>query len=136
MWRWSIPACTVIVFVFSVMSTASVWNKPSNSSFDPLSYHDGQVMALSDSLSRYFSSDDENSWVIVPAEHDLWPIMAGLVNRLDKYGWNVSVSSNFTFMTGIGTDVNDIPLYLVPDSCSIIPEREVLFHHENILICR
>ena len=136
MWRWIMQACTFIVIVFSILSTASIWNKPANSPFDPLFYHDEQVMALSDSLSHYFSTEDDSSWVIVPVEHDLWPVMAGLVNSLDKYGWNVSVSPDFTFMTGIGSDVNDIPLYLVPDSCIIIPEREVLFHHENILICR
>ena len=135
-WRWIIPVCTVIVFVFSILSAAAIWNKPVTSPFDPLSYHDGQVAALSDSLSRYFSTQDECGWVIVPAEHDLWPIMAGLVNSLDKNGRNVSISSDFAFMTGIEPDVDDIPLYLVPDSCSVRPGNEVLFHHENILICR
>jgi len=134
--RWIVPACTVIVFVFSIMSTASIWNKHSNSPFDPLSCHDEQVAVLSDFLSRYFSSQDECSWVIVPAEHDLWPIMAGLVNSLDKEGWDVYVHSDFAFITGIEPDANDIPLYLVNDSGSIRPGSEVLFHHENILICR
>lgn len=134
--RWVIPACTVIVLVFSLLNTASVWNKSPSSLFDPLSYHDEQVMALGDSLSHYFSTEDESGWVIVPAEHDLWPLMAGLLNSLDKEGWNVSVSPDFTFMTGIDSDADDIPLYIVPDSCSIPYGSEVLFRHANILICR
>ncbi len=93
-------------------------------------------MALGDSLSHYFSTEDESGWVIVPAEHDLWPLMAGLLNSLDKEGWNVSVSPDFTFMTGIDSDADDIPLYIVPDSCSIPYGSEVLFRHANILICR
>ena len=93
-------------------------------------------MALGDSLSHYFSTEDESDWVIVPAEHDLWPIMAGLVNILDKEGWNVSVPPDFAFMTGIGPEVKDIPLYLVPDSGSIPAGSGILFSHENILICR
>ena len=134
--RWVVPACTVIVFIFSILNTASVWNKPSGSPYDPLSYHNGQVMVLGDSLSHYISTQDDSGWVIIPAEHDLWPVMAGLVNSLDKEGWNVSVSPDFAFMTGIGPDVNDTPLYLVPDSCSIPAGSGILFRYENILICR
>ncbi len=134
--RWVIPACTVIVFIFSVLNTASVWNNTPSSPFDPLSYHDEQVMVLSDSLGHYFSTEDDSCWVIIPAEHDLWPVMAGLVNSLDKEGWNVSVSPDFTFMTGISPGVNDIPLYLIPDSCSIPAGSGILFRHENTLICR
>ncbi|RKZ06324.1 hypothetical protein DRQ25_14145, partial [Candidatus Fermentibacteria bacterium] len=88
--RWGIPACTVIVLVFSILNTASIWNKPPGSPYDPLFYHDGQVMALGDSLSHYISMQDENGWVIIPAEHDLWPVMAGLLNSLDKEGRHVS----------------------------------------------
>ncbi len=136
MWRWIIQVCSLIVIVFSILNTSSIWNKPANSPFDPLSYHDGQVMALSDSLSCYFSSQDECNWVIVPVQHDLWPIMTGLVNSLDKEGWNVNVASYFTFMTRIQQGVNDIQVYLVPDSCRIPHGSEILFRYENILIYR
>lgn len=127
---------TAIAIVFSILNTASIWDEPSSDSCDPLSYHNELVMNLSDSLNRYLSSQDDHSWMIVPAEHDLWPLMTGLVNSLDKEGWNVSVPSDFTFMTDIQPDENSVPLYIMSNSSGIHRDIEVLFGHDNILICR
>ncbi|MEN8209229.1 MAG: hypothetical protein ABFR50_08260 [Candidatus Fermentibacteria bacterium] len=135
-WHWIVQVSTIAVIVFSILNTASIWNKHADSPYDPLSCHDEKIMVLSDFLNSYLSSQNEHSWVITPVEHDLWPVMTGLVNSLDKQGWNVSVSSDFAFMTGTGPGVNDVPLYITYNSGGIPQGTEILFHHENILICR
>ncbi len=134
--KWIIRICTAIIIAFSILNTASIWRNPLRNVWDPLSYHDESVSNLSDSLSVYLSAQKDGCWTVVPAEHDLWPLMAGLVNNLDKEGWNVSVSADFAFMTDIKPERSAEPLYIHRDSAYIHPDAEILCGYENNLMYR
>jgi len=134
--QWTIRIGTGLVVTLSILNTVSIWNAPMENPLDPLSYNDEHVKVLSDSLSCYLSTQDPRSWVIVPVEHDLWPLMTGIVNLLDKDGWDVFVAADYAFMTGVQPNIEAVPIYLVSDSCGISHEGEVLFSCGNIQVRR
>ncbi len=91
----------LILGFMAFLNTSSIWKDRPGPAWDPLRYGDVSLARMADSLEGSLSSDSASSYVLVPQEHDLWPVMTGLLNRLDKRGISVYVPSEYSFMTGM-----------------------------------
>ena len=96
--RWVVSS---VLVVFSVSNTLSVSTRRGEGIFDPLSLHNRELKILCESLVCEIDSSGTGSWRVSPVEHHDWPLMAGLVNCLQKRGMEARVTEEFVFMTGV-----------------------------------
>lgn len=104
--------------------------------YDPLDVHDERIRPLSDTLSLHLDSLEGGSWFIRLGDHDLWPVMAGIVNRLSKQGYDVEIDPVYSFMTAVSPDSSAGPLFLTSDTMTGPFEFEVLVESDGILLKR
>ncbi len=86
---------------------------PHAGAYDPLGYEDESVRVLSAGLERYFSAHPGGCWYLEPSPRDLWPVAAGVVNRLAKNGHDVHLDPYFSGLVGVSTPVSAKGLLLV-----------------------
>lgn len=80
--------------------------------FDPLCYHDEDVAELSDRLGAFLAVEGDRSWFLEPAPRELWPVSAGVVNRLAARGEDIHPDPFFGSLVGTAPPQNAIPLVL------------------------
>ncbi len=68
--------------------------------FDPLGYHDEQVESLSAELAPLLGAQSGRSWFLEPVPRELWPVSAGVVNRLCSRGHDINLDAFFGSLVG------------------------------------
>ena len=97
----AVCAAALCILCLSFLNTRAIWRQSRGRPWDPLGLHDPLVAEVAGSISGDAAAAGGVPLEIVPASHDQWPLMAGVVNQLDKMGMEVSVSRDLDFMTGL-----------------------------------
>jgi len=137
--KYSLPISLLLVFALITASTVTnlrLVSRGDTGPYDPLDIHDERIRPLSDSLFRHLDSVEGGSWFIRLGDHDLWPVMTGIVNRLSKLGYDVEVDPVYSFMTAISPESVARPLFLTSDGMTGPFELEVLAEFDGILLLR
>jgi hypothetical protein len=102
--------------------------------FDPLSYHDEGVKRLSDDTEAFLNAHSGRSWFLEPDPRELWPVSAGVVNRLSGRGFDVHPDPFFGSLLGTAAPASVMPMVLTGtgSSCSMSLDT-VSTHGEFIL---
>lgn len=85
-------------------------------SYDLVMDSDVRVEELAYGISQTLQAEDGARWFIRLGDHELWPLMAGLVNELQKRGYDCEVDPVFEGMTGIAPQAGARPVLLSSDS--------------------
>lgn len=80
--------------------------------FDPLRYHDETVAHLSDCLGAFLDGLDGPVCFLEPTPRELWPLSAGVVNRLAGRGYDIQPDPFFGSLTGTTPPPDAMPLVL------------------------
>ncbi|OPL19215.1 MAG: hypothetical protein AVO35_11595 [Candidatus Aegiribacteria sp. MLS_C] len=104
--RWALPAALVLLVLLSTMNTLAVRREGGMADGDLLEYDDPAVLRMTEAVSGSLQGYRDVLLAVTPAVHELWPKMAGLLNALDREGFDVSPGEGYGFMTGL-------PPYLV-----------------------
>jgi len=137
--KYSLLISLLVVFTLITAVTATnlrLVSRGDAARYDPLDIHDERIPPLSDSLSRHLDSGAGGSWFIRLGDHDLWPVMTGIVNRLSKQGYEVEIDPVYSFMTAVSPDSSARPLFLTSDTMIGPFEFEVLAESDGILLLR
>lgn len=102
--------------------------------FDPLAYSDQSVEALSASLEAFLALNPEQEWYLEPVPRDLWPVSAGIVNRLAGDGQPVHLDGYFGGLVGTGPPEGARRLLLVQaDGCAPDMDETIGTHGSLVL---
>jgi hypothetical protein len=137
--KYSLIICLLAALTLITVVTAAnlgLVSKGEAGPYDPLDIHDERIPLLSDSLSRHLDTLEGGSWFIRLGDHDLWPVMTGIVNRLSKLGYDIEVDPAYSFMTAVSPDSVAAPLFLTSDTMIGPFEFEVLVEYDGILLKR
>jgi len=103
--------------------------------FDPLSVHHEGVEQLSEALGA-FLTDHGGSWYIEPVPGDLWPVSAGVVNRLSAGGFDIHLDPFFGSLTGTEPPAASMPLILTGTGSSISTGLDAVLTHDGFVLGR
>lgn len=80
--------------------------------FDPLSYQHEGVESLSEDTEAFLNSHGGRSWFLEPRPRELWPVSAGVVNRLLGMGFDVHLDPFFGSLLGTTAPAAAVPMVL------------------------
>jgi hypothetical protein len=98
---------TAVVSIPSLLSGTEVLER---SDSDP------RIPVLSEMISDHVSSGKSASWFIELGDHELWTVMTGLVNDLQKRDLRFEVDPFLMNLTGVAPDAGAIPILMTSDS--------------------
>lgn len=105
------PPVMTLLAVFIAGSVVSRLGVLEEGVFDPLSYHHEGVENLSEDMEAFLNSHSGRSWFLEPRPRELWPLSAGVVNRLSQRGFDVHPDPFFGSL--LGTAAPDAAVSLV-----------------------
>jgi len=107
--------CSVVAAILTILvGTANAREvlRKGGGLFDPLGFDDPQTREASEDVLAGIPG--RGPWVIVPVSHEYWPLMAGLLNALDRDGLEVCVPGGYSFMTGMEPVAGADSLFVAP----------------------
>ncbi|MFO7627868.1 MAG: hypothetical protein R6V62_11475, partial [Candidatus Fermentibacteraceae bacterium] len=102
--------------------------------FDPLSYHHEGVECLSEGLEAFLDHHGGRSWFLQPDPGELWPVSAGVVNRLSRRGLDVHLDPYFGSLVGTAVPAAAMPLVLTGTGSSGAMNLDTVFVHGEFIL--
>lgn len=112
-----IRATPVLVVPALVLTAAGILSGlPGGAAYLPALDPDERVSNLADGFQEAFPVPDGAPRFLLLGDHGLWPLMTGLVNELQKRGYDCGIDPAYTSMTGVAPPPDALPVLLSSDS--------------------